>query len=110
MIATTLILILIVVLLPGLQHSLKKQDTVLNIVCMVYLGYHISETENQTEDNYLFITPRHLAWLSISVNWAWVFWCQRVEGVAHETQQWWCMVEWKRRMEKCWVVLLEHEE
>lgn len=39
---------------------------------MVYLSSRISETENQTEDNYLFITPPHLEWLSISVNWAWV--------------------------------------
>lgn len=37
---------------------------------MVYLSSRISETENQTEDNYLFITPPHLEWLSISVNWA----------------------------------------
>lgn len=51
------------VLLPRLQPSLMKSGMVLNIVWMVYLTSQISETENQTEDNYLFITPSHGEWL-----------------------------------------------
>lgn len=39
---------------------------------MVYLTSQISETENQTEDNYLFVTPPHGECLSMSVNWSWV--------------------------------------
>lgn len=49
-----------------------KSDTILSIVWMVYLTSQIRETENQTEDNYLFITPPHREWLSMSVNWSWV--------------------------------------
>lgn len=40
-----------------------KSGMVLNIVWMVYLTSQISETENQTEDNYLFITLPHGEWL-----------------------------------------------
>lgn len=39
---------------------------------LTYLSSQINETENQTEDSHLFITPPHLERLSISFNWVWV--------------------------------------
>ena len=55
---------------------------------MVYLTSQISETENQTEDNYLFITPPHREMsLDVSQLVMSVFRWGRAQEVVWETQQ-----------------------